>query len=217
MSAEREQLPGDDDRVDALHEQELGQEGRDVMKQLERAAELEREVLEAATGPATEADLRASRTAFDRLWQVPDGERAATLRSQAPPRRGVPQWWLTAAAVVVAGLSGWWFFARTTPEPQSGIVLGRGLEILEPTDGFEALPRVRWQTNASGNPWFVVRVVDATSGAELLAPRELRGTVLDLETVDTSAWHRIRIEVDELDANRQPERSASVELSRRSR
>ncbi|MCK6447481.1 MAG: hypothetical protein L6Q99_13910 [Planctomycetes bacterium] len=213
MSAERERMPDDDERVDALREQALEPEERDVMKQLEQAAELERDVLRAAAGPATEAEVRASRAAFDRLWQPPT---QSTPRTQPAPRRVVPRLVLVAAALVVAGLAGWWFFVRATPAPQPGIVLGSGLEILEPRDGFEALPRVRWQTTTAGNPWFVVRIVDSASGAELLAPRELRGSVLDLETVDTSAWHRIRIEVDELDANRNPERSASVERSRRS-
>lgn len=184
------------DRGDRRDE-ELAEE--DVLRALERAAHLERESVAEARAPASPGELRAVEGALREIWEP-------------APRATRRRVWLAAAALVLAAITLWRFTARDAPElPPPGVVLGQNeLRILAPEGQVEAFTILRWQTSTRGTPRFEVRVYDDATGALLLRESDLRASELSLENRDTSAWGRVRIEVDELDSSGEPVKSGGA-------
>jgi hypothetical protein len=176
-----------------------------LVRSLARAAALERDVVAEArrTAPSTE-ELRAVEAALDR----------ATRPDRRVPRVRVL---LVVAALVVATLLAWRLFPRETPALPRGVTLGANeLQILAPEGPVDAFTELRWRTATSGAPRFDVRVVDDATGELLLRVRDLQALELLLENQDTSAWNRIRVEVDELDSAGLPAKSGRTLSWRRS-
>jgi hypothetical protein len=164
----------------------------DVVRALERAAALEREVLAETRGPATGDEVRAVEAALRDAW--------------APRARGVSRRnavWLAAAASVLATLAVWRAFRSDEPSPS--VRLGENeVHILAPEGAVEAFTRIRWETSTRGTPRFEVRILDDATNVLLLREPDLHTTELSLENLDTGAWQRVRIEVDELDSSGEP-------------
>jgi len=161
----------------------------ELVHALDRAARLERELLAETRQPPTEAEVRAVEATLARAW--------------APGRAGRLGLWLIAAGLLLGTFLLWRTLERDEPPRKGGIVLGAPLEIIEPIGPVKGFTLIRWRTGSSGSPWFRVRVRDVESGELLLEVSDLRVSELALENQDTSAWTRIRIEVDELDASEQ--------------
>jgi hypothetical protein len=178
----------------------------DVLRALDRAARLEREIVAESRAPSSPGELRTVEATLRQAWEP------------APRAVGRRRLWLAAAALVIAVFGLWRFLARDAPhEPPPGVVLGQNeVRILAPEGPVEAFTVLRWQTSTLGTPRFDVRVYDEPSGALLLRESDLRASELSLDNRDTSAWQRVRMEIDELDSSGEPVKSGRARAWRRS-
>jgi hypothetical protein len=131
------------------------------------------------------------RATLEREWSAE--RRASRLR-----------YFLAAAAALVLALGAWWAFARDDADRgPAGVHVGQqALEIVAPDGEVERFDVIRWRTTSrSADLRYHLRVVDADTGVELFARRDLLGTELSLQDVATDAWRNIEIELEERSAD----------------
>ena len=162
----------------------------DVMQALDRVARLERELRDEVRGPARpEEHARVMKGLFGEATPAPRARSASWI-------------WLAAAGLLVATTALWLLRDPASSAPVPGTVLsGNSLDILEPLGAVDEFTELRWKTRSSGNPRFRVRVLDDADGHEWVPATIVTGTRFSLAELDTSAWGRVRFEVEELDAS----------------
>jgi hypothetical protein len=167
----------------------IGGNDDDVLRALERAAELEREVVAESRAPAAPREVQAVEGALRGVWET----KRRPFRSSAV---------LIAATLVLATFAVWRALSHDeAPDRAPNVVLGRNeVRILAPEGPVEVFTVLRWQTTTRGTPSFEVRIYDDATGALLLRESDLRATELSLDNRATEAWQRVRIEIDELDS-----------------
>lgn len=192
MSIEREERPWQAPDDDA------------VLQALDAAAELERVIVaESSAKSPSAAELRAVEAALEHAWSP--RARGSGLRIG-----------LVAAGLLLVAFLAWRVVPRDAGGRLPDVTLGGQLQVVAPQGPVDAFRVLRWRSTSRGSPRFEVRVVDAATGVVLLHESDLQALELSLDNRDTSAWQRIRVEIDELDSNRQPLDSARAEAWRRS-
>ena len=170
----------------------LDPEMRETQRQLDLAAQEQKEVLEAARRQADEADLRFVEAALETAA-------SASVSRQGPRRLAwlVP---LAAAAILVLFLLG--RDEETEPGPGDVLLNGESLQILAPAGEGATFGTIRWNYGKLLGTTFELRVFDASGENVLFETVVEEVDSFDVPLSQALGWpDSVRIELEAFDAD----------------